>query len=122
MNPYEILGVAPGSDNGTVVKAVARALKERRHDAGTLAAAQRALLDPSQRTFADFTLPVLPVPKRLRVPPEPPEPEPLPAWPPEDFAVLASQLEAELEADRLEAAAIAASQPPASPLSHDDRR
>jgi hypothetical protein len=122
MNPYEILDVPPGSDNGTIVKAAARALKERRHAPGTLAAAQRALLEPSQRAFADFTLPVMPVPKRLKVPPEPPEPGPLPTWPPEDFVVLASQLEAEIKADELEAAAIVASQPPAPPPSRDDRR
>jgi hypothetical protein len=58
MNPYEVLNVPPGADNAAIVRAMAQALQARRHDAATLAEAQRALLTPERRLLADFCLPV----------------------------------------------------------------
>ncbi|MEB3222886.1 MAG: hypothetical protein VKS61_12490 [Candidatus Sericytochromatia bacterium] len=109
MNPYEILGLPPGADNGAVVRAMAMALREGRHDAATLAGAQRALLTTDGRRLADFCLPALPTPKPLLRRSEHPEPEPFAPPRLARFEALAAQLAAEIAADEAEAAAWVAS-------------
>lgn len=103
MNPYHILNVPPGADNATVARAMAAAMKARKHSAQVLAEAQRTLLSPERRLIADFMLPVLPLPHRLLVPPEPPPPGELPAWPTENFDELARTASARTAEDLAEA-------------------
>jgi hypothetical protein len=109
MNPYEILGLPPGADNGAVVRALATALRQGRHDGATLAGAQRALLTPDGRRLADFCLPALPTPVPLIKRSEHPAPEPFDPPRLERFERLAAQLAAEIAADEAEAAAWVAS-------------
>ncbi len=100
MNPYDVLEVEPGSANAGIVQAAARALKDRRHDAKAIAAAQRALLDPTQRALADFLRPVIPTPTRFLPPAEVPDVGDLPTWPEADPAALVAVLAPIVAADR----------------------
>jgi hypothetical protein len=107
VNPYTILEVPPGADNATVTRAMATALKARKHPPQVLAEAQRMLLSPERRMLADFMLPLLPAPHRLGVPPEPPLPPELPPWPHEDYAELARAAGEAIARDVAEAQAVA---------------
>ncbi|MEB3196145.1 MAG: hypothetical protein VKP62_02980 [Candidatus Sericytochromatia bacterium] len=99
MNPYTILDIPPGADNATVAKAMASAMKARRYPAHILADAQRTLLSSERRLLADFLLPVLPAPRRLAIPVEPPLPPTLPAWPHENLDELVRATEAAIARD-----------------------
>ena len=107
MNPYAILGVPPGADSATVARAMAAAMKARRHPPQVLAEAQRVLLSAERRLLADFLLPVLPAPRRLVVPPEPGPPPALPPWPHEDLGALLAATRAAVALDEAAAAAVA---------------
>lgn len=107
MNPYTILDVTPGADNATVARAMASAMKARKHPPQVLAEAQRMLLSAERRLLADFLLPVLPAPHRLAVPPEPPLPPALPPWPQENHAELARAAREAIARDTAEAQAVA---------------
>lgn len=49
MNPYKILNLEPGADKKEILKAVARAMREKKYSAKEIAIAQKTLLNPAKR-------------------------------------------------------------------------
>ena len=54
MEPHEILDVPRGASKAEVLKAAAKALRERKHSAKDIALAQRTLLDPAKTAAASL--------------------------------------------------------------------
>jgi hypothetical protein len=57
MNPYKMLNVDKNADKGTILKAVVKAMKERKYPIKDIAIAQKILLNPVKKTgylFKDF--------------------------------------------------------------------
>ena len=57
MNPYAVLGIDKDASNKEIIQAAALGMRQRRHDAKTIAQAQKKLLDPVSRacwTFIHF--------------------------------------------------------------------
>lgn len=72
MNPYAVLGIDKDASNKEIIQAAALEMRQRRHDARTIAQAQKKLIDPVSRAcqafihFPDFG----DVQKRLGLEPE----------------------------------------------------
>lgn len=54
MNPYAVLGIDKDASNKDIIQATALAMRQRRHDARTIAQAQKKLLDPVSRACQAF--------------------------------------------------------------------
>ena len=54
MNPYAVLGINKDASNKEVIQAAALEMRQRRHDARTIAQAQKMLLDPVSRSCQEF--------------------------------------------------------------------
>lgn len=54
MNPYAVLGIDKDTSNKEIIQAAALAMRQRRHDAKTIAQAQKNLLDPVSRACQAF--------------------------------------------------------------------
>jgi len=54
MNPYAVLGIDKDASNKEIIQAAALAMRQRRHDARTIAQAQKKLLDPISRVCQAF--------------------------------------------------------------------
>ena len=54
MNPYAVLGIDKDASNKDIIQATALAMRQRRHDARTIAQAQKELLDPVSRACQAF--------------------------------------------------------------------
>ena len=54
MTPHDLLEVPRGASKAEVLKAVAKALRERKHSAKDIALAQKALLDPVKAAAEHF--------------------------------------------------------------------
>lgn len=65
-NPYAILAVPRTASRAEIAAAMAQALKERKHPPTAIAEAQRTLMNPEKRAFADFLLPSLPLVQRWK--------------------------------------------------------
>jgi DnaJ-class molecular chaperone len=58
-NPYDILGVLPGSQKQEIAKAFALAMKKKQYPVKIITQAQKELLDPQKRLLADYMRPIL---------------------------------------------------------------
>lgn len=54
MNPYAVLGIDKDASNKEIIQAAALEMRQRRHDAMTIALAQKKLLDPVSRACQAF--------------------------------------------------------------------
>ena len=54
MNPYAVLGVGKDASSKNIIQAAAFEMRQRRHDAKTIAQAQKKLLDPVSRACMEF--------------------------------------------------------------------
>ena len=54
MNPHDLLEVPRGAGKAEILKAAAKALRERKHSAKDIAIAQKALLDPVKAAAEQF--------------------------------------------------------------------
>lgn len=54
MNSYAVLGIDKDASNKDIIQATALAMRQRRHDARTIAQAQKKLLDPVSRACQAF--------------------------------------------------------------------
>ena len=54
MNPYAVLGIDKDASNKEIIQAAALEMRQRRHDARTIAQAQKKLLDPGSRICQAF--------------------------------------------------------------------
>lgn len=54
MNPYAVLGIDKDASNKEIIRAAALEMRQRRHDARTIAQAQKKLLDPVSRACQAF--------------------------------------------------------------------
>ena len=54
MNPYTVLGIDKDASNKEIIQAAALEMRQRRHDARTIAQAQKKLLDPVSRACQAF--------------------------------------------------------------------
>ncbi|MHC5598217.1 MAG: molecular chaperone DnaJ [Nostoc sp.] len=65
-NPYNILGVSPAASKAEIAKAVAVAMKQKKHPVDIIAKAQKSLLKPEERIIADYLRPILPTIKHFK--------------------------------------------------------
>jgi hypothetical protein len=65
-NPYDILGVSPAASKAEIAKAVAVAMKQKKHPVDIIAKAQKSLLKPEERIIADYLRPILPTIKHFK--------------------------------------------------------
>ncbi|MDZ8032572.1 molecular chaperone DnaJ [Nostoc sp. DedSLP04] len=65
-NPYDILGVSPAASKAEIAKAVAMAMKQKKHPVDIIAKAQKSLLKPEERIIADYLRPILPTIKQFK--------------------------------------------------------
>ncbi|MEH2447874.1 MAG: molecular chaperone DnaJ [Nostoc sp.] len=65
-NPYEILGVSPAASKAEIAKAVAVAMKHKKHPVDIIAKAQKSLLKPEERIIANYLRPILPTIKHFK--------------------------------------------------------
>ncbi|MEH1766785.1 MAG: molecular chaperone DnaJ [Nostoc sp.] len=65
-NPYDILGVSPAASKAEIAKAVAMAMKQKKHPMDIIAKAQKSLLKPEERIIADYLRPILPTIKHFK--------------------------------------------------------
>ncbi|MEH2194632.1 MAG: molecular chaperone DnaJ [Nostoc sp.] len=65
-NPYDILGVSPAASKAEIAKAVAVAMKQKKHPVDIIAKAQKSLLKPEERIIADYLRPILPAIKHFK--------------------------------------------------------
>ncbi|MEH2112599.1 molecular chaperone DnaJ [Nostoc sp.] len=65
-NPYDILGVSPAASKAEIAKAVAMAIKQKKHPVDIIAKAQKSLLKPEERIIADYLHPILPTIKQFK--------------------------------------------------------
>lgn len=65
-NPYDILGVSPSASKAEIAKAVAVAMKHKKHPVDIIAKAQKSLLKPEERIIADYLRPILPTIKHFK--------------------------------------------------------
>ncbi|MEH2346928.1 MAG: molecular chaperone DnaJ [Nostoc sp.] len=65
-NPYDILGVSPAASKAEIAKAVAVAMKQKKHPVDIIAKAQKSLLKPEERIIADYLRPILPTIKQFK--------------------------------------------------------
>ncbi len=54
MNPYKILDVRPGAPGKEIIRAMALAMREKKHTGKELALAQKMLLDPASGAACEF--------------------------------------------------------------------
>ncbi len=54
MNPFKILDIRPGASGKEIIRAVALAMREKRHPGKELAQAQKMLLDPASGAAREF--------------------------------------------------------------------
>lgn len=54
MNPYKILNITPSATKQDIVKAVARAMRERVYAGGEISLAQKILMNPASKAVEDF--------------------------------------------------------------------
>lgn len=54
MNPFKILDVRPGASGKEIIRAVALAMREKKHPGKELAMAQKLLLDPASAAAQEF--------------------------------------------------------------------
>ncbi|MBN3889918.1 MAG: molecular chaperone DnaJ [Nostoc sp. JL31] len=65
-NPYDILGVSPAASKAEIAKAVAVAMKQKKHPVDIIAKAQKSLLKPEERIIGDYLRPILPTIKNFK--------------------------------------------------------
>ncbi|MBG1266688.1 molecular chaperone DnaJ [Nostoc sp. WHI] len=65
-NPYDILSVSPAASKAEIAKAVAVAMKQKKHPVDIIAKAQKSLLKPEERIIADYLRPILPTIKHFK--------------------------------------------------------
>ena len=65
-NPYDILGVSPAASKAEIAKAVAMAMKQKKHPVDIIAKDQKSLLKPEERIIADYLRPILPTIKHFK--------------------------------------------------------
>nr|VFJ58437.1 MAG: hypothetical protein BECKDK2373C_GA0170839_106514 [Candidatus Kentron sp. DK] len=82
-NPFTILDIDQGADKKAIMLAVSRALREGKHDAKTIAEAQKTLFHPLARAKAQFRYQADFAPYAVEAPPAPTE-----ACPPLDRLLL----------------------------------
>lgn len=66
-NPYKILGISQDATHQEILAAVAKALKNRIYSAKEVAEARATLSKPASRLSADFTFPIFPERKNIRL-------------------------------------------------------
>jgi hypothetical protein len=71
-NPYDILAVSPLASDKEIAKAFAMAMKQRKYPPDAIAKARKSLMNPQERTVADYLRPSLPTIERYRQPQLPP--------------------------------------------------
>ncbi len=54
MNPYKILDIRPGAPGKEIIRAMALAMREKKHTGKELALAQKMLLDPASGAACEF--------------------------------------------------------------------
>lgn len=65
-NPYDILGVSQTASNAEITKSFAMAMKHREYSPEAIAKARKSLMNPQERTIADYLRPILPTIKRFK--------------------------------------------------------
>ncbi len=65
-NPYKILGVSRLASDAEITKAFSVAMKERKYPPDAIAKARKSLMNPDERTIADYLSPAIPTIKRFR--------------------------------------------------------
>ncbi|QMS89363.1 molecular chaperone DnaJ [Nostoc edaphicum CCNP1411] len=65
-NPYDILDLSPSASKAEIAKAVAVAMKQKKHPVDIIAKAQKSLLKPEERIIADYLRPILPTIKHFK--------------------------------------------------------
>ncbi|MCH5223731.1 MAG: hypothetical protein J1E82_06790 [Muribaculaceae bacterium] len=66
-NPYIVLGISQNATNQEIIVSVAKAMKNRTFSTREIAEARVTLSKPASRLAADFTFPIFPQRKKIRL-------------------------------------------------------